>query len=223
MFLLPPIIACALRKVDHRLVVITDLTWEFESVPGEDLSVEFRVLRAEAVNLLTALAHIPETAPRVARHAGLALRMVAQAYGRFAPGLREGVRLAGGGGTVAGWRLVLDLEAGQPARSKRAGSSSAEGETVPKTSPQLMLALLRLIEKLATVPGGREGLYQAARNACAKNGSDDKEGLPLFFVAPRADAGINDLLRDTVPPPPSPFKEVKVPEKEDIQERGYFV
>jgi hypothetical protein len=222
-------------EVDHRLCVITDLSWEFEPNAGEDLSVEFRVLRAEAVNLLTNLAHVPATAPRVARHAGLALKMVAGAYGCFTPGLRSAVmprppplregasaaaiekaaKEASKAQPVAAWQLVLDTRAGQPKKASALDAASSdkkkegdESANATKTSPQLMLALLRLIEKLATVPGGREGLYLAACKSCrdadvkaSSSGSVTKDDdlLPVFFTAPRADVSIGNLVLNAAP------------------------
>lgn len=164
---------------------------------GQELSVEYRVLRAEAVNLLTALAHIPETAARVARHAGLALRMVANTYGRFAPGLQEAVEVTNKQGEVVtslpAWKLVLDPRAGQPARKDRDDDESSAGGGANKTSPELMLALLRLIEKLATVKGGREGLYASACKVCY-GGEVTTDHQPSMFAAPPEDYSIGSLI-----------------------------
>jgi len=189
-------------EVALRLCIVTDLTWEFESPPGEELSVEFRVLRAEAVNLLTALAHIPETATRVARHAGLALRMVATTYGRFAPGLLEPVSIPQLKGAppieLPAWKLVLDPRAGQPSRKGRQEDDESSSGGATKTSPQLMLALLRLIEKLATMQGGREGLYAAACKVCF--GGELITEQPSMFAAPPEKCSIGDLLANSTAP-----------------------
>lgn len=230
-------------ELELQVCTITELSWDFGPMPGEDLPLELRVLRAEAVNLLTALAHIPETAPRVARHSGLALRMVARAYGGCAPALREGVPnprarrstskiVPGAGQRVkpqhAAWRALLIMGGDDDEEEEEEKTNEGAGGLVvsqhKKISSRLLLALLQLIEKLATVPGGREGLFLSAASCMGLASGDDDEDdsssvatganrsqhsrkkrdiseelvaagiMPPRFVAPPTDALIGDLI-----------------------------
>ena len=155
----------------HDLCVVTDLAWDFGPPPGEELSIERRVLRAEAVALLNSLARLSVSASLVAKHAGLVLKLLGDTYGGFVPALiPPSMPPTTSSITTTTTTTTTAIALGD------AGSAVPLSRAI--ASPALVLALLKLLQILAgsTQAGGRKALFKAACATLLK----DKPGGFVF-------------------------------------------